>query len=167
MTSVVVTILMTCIVVNIIFKCGFMAAGGCVTYPMVTELLKKEVEKKGQRKVSRETGIALLSVQRYLKGESEPSQASLQKLADYFKVDVDYLRESGLYAGKDIPLESAREIARFRDESDREYWKAQQIRWELLRPDDLEEISGEIEKARRANQLCKEMTGARKKEKPG
>jgi transcriptional regulator with XRE-family HTH domain len=143
-----------------------MAAGGCVTYPKVTELLKKEVEKKGQRKVSRETGIALLSVQRYLKGESEPTQASLQKLADYLKVEVDYLRDGGIYAGRNVPLESAQKIASYKEESEREYWKAQQIRWELLHPDDLEEIAGEIEKARRSNQLCKEMTAAREKEKP-
>jgi transcriptional regulator with XRE-family HTH domain len=69
-----------------------MAAGGGITYPRVIELLKVAVAEKGQRAVSREAGIALLSVQRYIKGESEPSQASMQKLADYFGVSVAYLR---------------------------------------------------------------------------
>lgn len=40
-----------------------MPAGG-VTYPTVMRLLKEAVAAKGQRAVSREAGITLLSVQR-------------------------------------------------------------------------------------------------------
>lgn len=69
-----------------------MAAGGGATYPEVVRLLKEKVAQKGQRTVSRETGIALLSIQRYLKGQGEPTTATLQKLADYFGVSVAYLR---------------------------------------------------------------------------
>lgn len=69
-----------------------MTAGGGTTYPEVVRLLKEKVAQKGQRTVSRETGIALLSIQRYLKGQGEPTTATLQKLADYFGVSVAYLR---------------------------------------------------------------------------
>ncbi len=69
-----------------------MAAGGGVTYPEVVRLLKEKVAKNGQRTVSRETGIALLSIQRYLKGQGEPTTATLQKLSDYFGVSVAELR---------------------------------------------------------------------------
>lgn len=69
-----------------------MPAGRNFTFPLVVELLKEEVNKRGQRAVARDTTISLPSIQRYLKGGSEPSQASLQKLADYFGVSVAYLR---------------------------------------------------------------------------
>lgn len=69
-----------------------MTAGGGVTYPRVVELLKAEVEKKGQRGAAAAVKIALLSLQRYIKGKGEPTQASLQKIADYFGVSVPYLR---------------------------------------------------------------------------
>lgn len=73
-----------------------MAAGGGATYPEVIRLLKEKVAQKGQRTVSRETGIALLSIQRYLKGIGEPTTATLQKLADYFEVSVADLRGESL-----------------------------------------------------------------------
>lgn len=64
------------------------------TYPRVTELLKKEFEEKGVTKYAfcKQTGINPTSVERYLCGISEPNQASLEKLADYFKVSVSWLR---------------------------------------------------------------------------
>ncbi len=69
-----------------------MAAGGGVTYPRVVKLLTEAAAAKGQRAVAREAGIALLSVQRYIKGESEPSLATLQKLSTYFGKSVNWLR---------------------------------------------------------------------------
>jgi|GEM_PF-6322940 len=69
-----------------------MTAGGGSTYPEVVRLLKESVAQKGQRAVARESGVALLSIQRYLKGVGEPTTATLQKLADYFEVSVAYLR---------------------------------------------------------------------------
>lgn len=68
------------------------------TPEMVTELLKKAVAEKGQSTVARESGIALYSVQRYLKGIGEPTTKTFQKLADYFGVSVRLLRgETGFY----------------------------------------------------------------------
>ena len=69
-----------------------MAAGGGVTYPRVVKLLAEAVAQKGQRAVAREAGIALLSVQRYIKGESEPSLTTLRRLAVYFGKSVSWLR---------------------------------------------------------------------------
>lgn len=65
-----------------------------VTYPEIIKLLKEEFEVKKTSKYSfcKATGINPTSVERYLYGISEPNQASLQKLADYFGVTVAYLR---------------------------------------------------------------------------
>lgn len=82
-----------------------MAAGGGVTYPRVIKLLTEAAGEKGQRAVAREVGIALLSVQRYLKGESEPSLTTLQKLATYFGKSVSWLRgeNQGSVGGEIMP----------------------------------------------------------------
>lgn len=66
--------------------------GGGVTPPIIVEKLKGAVAAKSQSAVSRETGIPLFNIQRYLKGIGEPTTATLQKLADYFEVSVAYLR---------------------------------------------------------------------------
>lgn len=55
-------------------------------------MLQESVAQKGQRAVARESGIALLSIQRYLKGIGEPTTASLEKLSDYFGESVEWLR---------------------------------------------------------------------------
>ena len=64
------------------------------TYPRVTELLKREFEEKKVSKYAfcKQTGINPTSVERYLCGISEPNQSSLEKLANYFKVSVHWLR---------------------------------------------------------------------------
>ncbi len=64
------------------------------TYPRIIELLKEEFEVKATSKYTfcKKTGINPTSVERYLCGISEPNQASLKKLADYFEVSVAYLR---------------------------------------------------------------------------
>ncbi len=102
-----------------------MTAGGGVTYPRVVELLKAEVAKKGQRAVSRESGIALLSVQRYIKGIGEPSQATLQKLAAYFGKSVAWLRGESrehMYGG--IDLEEIRDFVKSTDDIIELYYMA-------------------------------------------
>ncbi|QXE89978.1 helix-turn-helix domain-containing protein [Geomonas subterranea] len=64
------------------------------TYPRVIELLNREF---GDKKVTKyafckATTINPTSVERYLHGISEPSQASLEKIANYFGVTVSWLR---------------------------------------------------------------------------
>lgn len=54
------------------------------TLARAIELLREAVAEKGQRGVSRGSGIALLSIQRYLKGDTEITAVNLQRLADYF-----------------------------------------------------------------------------------
>lgn len=66
--------------------------GGGETPQRVVEKLKEAVGLHGLRTVSRDTGLALAPLSRYLKGESEPSQASFEKLAAYFSVSVAWLR---------------------------------------------------------------------------
>lgn len=74
--------------------------GGGKTPEKLVELLNKAIQedKISVRSISRNTGLGLAPISRYLKGTSEPSQASLEKLAAYFGVTVAYLRgepESG------------------------------------------------------------------------
>lgn len=70
--------------------------GGGKTPERLVELLKMAVETVSIRSISKNTGLGLAPISRYLKGNSEPSQASLEKLSAYFGVSVSYLRgESG------------------------------------------------------------------------
>lgn len=58
---------------------------GCgITPPRVVELLTKAVAETSILAVSRATGLGLAAVGRYLKGVGEPTDATLQRLADYF-----------------------------------------------------------------------------------
>jgi transcriptional regulator with XRE-family HTH domain len=66
--------------------------GGGQTPERVVELIKNAVAKKSQSAVARESGLALLTVKRYLKGVGEPSIETLQKLSNYFGVSVPWLR---------------------------------------------------------------------------
>ena len=66
--------------------------GGGKTPERVVDLISRAVAEKSQSAVARESGLALLTVQRYLKGLGEPTDETLQKLADYFKVSVPWLR---------------------------------------------------------------------------
>lgn len=66
--------------------------GGGKTPERVVALLQEEVAKSSQAATSRATGLTLQTVQRYIKGIGEPSQATLEKLAVYFKKPVWWLR---------------------------------------------------------------------------
>lgn len=74
--------------------------GGGKTPPMVVELLTKAVAEKSQSAVARETGLTLLTVQRYLKGIGEPRDKNLKRLSDYFGVSVAVLRGDGFASEK-------------------------------------------------------------------
>jgi transcriptional regulator with XRE-family HTH domain len=50
------------------------------------------VVEKSQSAVARESGFALLTIQRYLNGIGESTLGNLRKLADYFDVFVPWLR---------------------------------------------------------------------------
>lgn len=66
--------------------------GKTKTFPRVVELLTAAVEEKGQKAIEAETKLSQSMISRYLKGEGEPSQATLEKLAAYFGVSVAWLR---------------------------------------------------------------------------
>lgn len=51
------------------------------------------VAKLGQNGFAKDVGLPLRSVQKYLKGEAEPTQATLEKLAKYFNKPVWWFRE--------------------------------------------------------------------------
>lgn len=57
------------------------------------EVFKKLMERRGVTpyKVAQETGVAQSTLSQWKVGRSEPKQATLQKLADYFGVSVKYL----------------------------------------------------------------------------
>jgi transcriptional regulator with XRE-family HTH domain len=69
-----------------------MGKGGKKTPDRVVKLINEEVEKLGQNAAARAMKLPLYSVQKYMAGIAEPTQASLQKLADYFEVSVSWLR---------------------------------------------------------------------------
>jgi transcriptional regulator with XRE-family HTH domain len=66
--------------------------GGGKTPERVVELVNKAVSEKSLRAVSKETGLGIAALSRYSQGIGEPSQATLEKLADYFEVTVPELR---------------------------------------------------------------------------
>lgn len=66
---------------------------GCGNTPeRIVLKITEEVARIGQNATAKAIGIPLRSVQKYLKSEAEPTNATLQKLADYFGVSVPYLR---------------------------------------------------------------------------
>jgi transcriptional regulator with XRE-family HTH domain len=66
---------------------------GCSKTPENVVLkITGEVARIGQNATAKAIGVPLRSVQKYLKGEAEPTSATFQKLADYFGVSVVYLR---------------------------------------------------------------------------
>ena len=75
------------------------AGGEGKTPEFLVELIRRAVAEKSKSVVARESGLALLTVQRYLKGIGEPSKATLEKLAAYFGVSVAWLQGEFL-AGK-------------------------------------------------------------------
>lgn len=83
--------------------------GGGKTPVKVVELLAKEVAGSGQAATARATGLTLQTVQRYIKGIGEPSQATLEKLADYFKMPVWELRGDTIF-NSDVVEKSVVEI---------------------------------------------------------
>ncbi len=66
--------------------------GDCKTYERVQYLLQKAIKAKGQSVVEKETGLSHSMISRYKRGTGEPTTATLEKLADYFKVSVGWLR---------------------------------------------------------------------------
>lgn len=111
-----------------------MGRGSGKTPDRVMELIAKEVEKKGQNQAAKDIKIPLYSLQKYLTGKTEPTQASLKKLADYFGVSVWYLLGSSakqMYEAAGKPSE------------DDPYWKEM---WEKLPSETVLELESCINK---------------------
>ena len=66
--------------------------GGGGTPKRLVELLNKVVFESSQSEVARKTGLTQSAIGRYIRGIGEPSQATLQKLANYFEVHVAWLQ---------------------------------------------------------------------------
>ncbi len=67
-------------------------SGNGRTPPRVSELLKKAVAESNQVSVAKAVGIARLALQNYLKGESEPTTATLEKISKWSGRSIGYLR---------------------------------------------------------------------------
>ncbi len=80
--------------------------GGNKTPENLVNLINSALKNRSLRSVSRETGIALAPISRYSKGTSEPTQASLEKLAVYFKKSISYLRGDSSETPADRLIES-------------------------------------------------------------
>jgi transcriptional regulator with XRE-family HTH domain len=66
--------------------------GSGKTPETVVKLLTEAVSKTSLLAVSKQTGLGIAAISRYIKGIGEPTQASLEKLATYFDVPVLFLR---------------------------------------------------------------------------
>ncbi len=73
-----------------------MGKGSGKTPARVVQVINDEVAKIGQNATSRAIGIPLYSIQKYMAGIAEPTNTTLEKLADYFERPVEWLR------GKDV-----------------------------------------------------------------
>lgn len=90
-------------------------------------LLTEAVQAESQYAVAKKTGLALSAIQRLLKGDREPSTATLQKLSAFLKVPVHELRgEAGPWdevikglsdEARELLLELARKLS---DEAQKE-----------------------------------------------
>jgi len=69
-----------------------MGRGGGKTPERIVAKISETVSELGQNGAARAIGIPLRSLQKYLMGISEPTQATLEKLAAYFEVSVAWLR---------------------------------------------------------------------------
>lgn len=69
-----------------------MGRGGGKTPERVVKKINEAVDELGQNGAARAIGIPLRSIQKYMQGNSEPTQATLEKLAAYFDVTVVWLR---------------------------------------------------------------------------
>jgi len=58
----------------------------------VVKLLKDAVKKNSQLAMSKILGVGVASVHRYVNGVGEPTQETLERLADHFGVSVGWLR---------------------------------------------------------------------------
>ncbi|MHB8121442.1 MAG: helix-turn-helix domain-containing protein [Desulfuromonadaceae bacterium] len=58
----------------------------------VVKLLKDAVENSSQLDMSKALCVGVASINRYINGIGEPTQETLEKLADYFEVSVAWLR---------------------------------------------------------------------------
>ena len=78
------------------------------------EVFEQLLQKHGVTpyKVAKEAGVTQTALSNWKSGRSTPSSKTLQKIADYFGITVDYLM-----TGKDNPKEKAPELTG-RDERD-------------------------------------------------
>lgn len=67
--------------------------GAGKTPAKVVELINTAVAEKSLRSISKATGLGLAALSRFSQGIGEPTQATLDKLAAYFNVPVDLLRD--------------------------------------------------------------------------
>lgn len=61
------------------------------------DALQSELAEKSFSKISEATQIGTASLHSYSKGNGEPSNQNMIKLADYFGCEVEYLRNEGIY----------------------------------------------------------------------
>lgn len=69
-----------------------MGKGSGKTPEKLKVLLTKAVAAESQYAVAKKTGLALSVIQRFLKGDREPSTATLEKLSAFLNVPVHELR---------------------------------------------------------------------------
>jgi len=56
-----------------------------------------KTQKKTLQEISDATGISIAALSNYSRSIGEPTTANLDKLADFFKVDIEFLRGEGIY----------------------------------------------------------------------
>lgn len=68
------------------------ATGSGKTPERLVQRINDALKTKSLNSISKTTGVGISALHRYQRGIGEPTTATLQKLADYFKVSVGWLR---------------------------------------------------------------------------
>lgn len=82
------------------------------------DALQSELKEKSFSHISEATQIGTASLHSYSKGNGEPSNHNMHKLAEYFGVDVEYLRGEGIYTS--LNGEKRLEVAKRLHKDDKE-----------------------------------------------
>lgn len=66
--------------------------GSGITPENLVTVLNNELKSKSLNSISKATGVGISALHRYQRGVGEPTTSTLEKLSDYFKVSVAWLR---------------------------------------------------------------------------
>lgn len=84
------------------------------------EIYQRLLDEKGLKNadVARATGISNMTLSDWKRGKSVPKQSTLQPIADYFNVSIDYLMTGKEPETKEYSSEAAHLVAKIRNDTE-------------------------------------------------